>query len=253
MLKGKTVLLAEDDSTMQIFVAGMLKQELNCDNVLLFKNGQRALTALKTKYQSVPLHLILCDWDMPGATGDEILKFVKEDARLRRVPFIMTTARSDEESLRKVIKAGVDDYMIKPFSINDLVERIGRLLKKDDIKKIVIDGKADAPAVELLLNGTSDSYKGRLREVSSKKCLIRFPAFEQGVKGLFGDAKLTINIKGYKINLRVTVEKLMPDTEDSKEGEFLIASLKITEIDDANKELLKKMLAHSHNSSGGPS
>jgi len=75
--------------------------------------------------------------------------------------------------------------------------------------------------------------------------LIRFPGFEQGVKGLFGDSKLTINLKGYKTNLRVAVEKLMPDTEGSEEGEFLIAHLEFTEIDDANKELLKKMLPHS--------
>jgi DNA-binding response OmpR family regulator len=205
MLKGKTVLLAEDDSTMQMFVAGTLKQELNCDNILLFKNGKQVLTALKTKYQSVPLHLILCDWEMPGATGDEILRYVRGNAKLRRVPFIMTTSRSDEESLKKVIKMGVNDYLIKPFSVNDLERRIGRIMQKEVTKKLNTDDMKDTPSVELLLNEASVPLEGTLREVSLKTCVTRFPAFKQGLKGLSGDAKLTIKLKGYKINLKVLV------------------------------------------------
>ena len=130
MLRGKTVLLAEDDPTLRMLVARMLKRELNCDNILLFKNGQDALTALMTEYQSFPLHLIICDWEMPGATGDEILKFIKGDAKLRRVPFMMMTARSDADSLNKAIALEIDDYMVKPFSTNDLLGRIERLTLK---------------------------------------------------------------------------------------------------------------------------
>jgi DNA-binding response OmpR family regulator len=245
MLKGKTILLAEDDSTMQMFVAGTLKQELNCDNILLFKNGKQVLKALQTKYQTVPLHLILCDWEMPGATGDEILKYVKGNAKLRRVPFIMTTSRSDEESLKKVIKMGVNDYLIKPFSVNDLVGRIGRIMQKEITKKLITDDMKDTPSVELLLNGASAPSNGTLREVSLKSCVTRFPVFKQGLKGLSGNAKLTIKLKGYKINLKVLVEKVVPDTEGSEEEEFLVVSLKVTEIDDANKEMLKRMLSNS--------
>ena len=182
MLKGKTVLIAEDDSTMQMFVAGLLKQELNCDNILLFKNGKQVLKVLKTKFQSVPLHLILCDWEMPGATGDEILKFVKEDKKLRRVPFIMTTSRKDEESLKKVIKMGINDYLIKPFSVNDLVARIGRIMQKEGTKKVIIDDTKDTPSVELLLSGASVPSEGKLREVSLKNCVTRFSCFQPRVK-----------------------------------------------------------------------
>jgi DNA-binding response OmpR family regulator len=244
MLKGKTVLIAEDDSTMQMFVVGTLKQELNCDNIVTFKNGKQVLKSLKTRFQSVPLHLILCDWEMPGATGDEILKYMKGDAKLRRVPFIMTTSRSDEESLKKVIKMGVNDYLIKPFSVNDLVERIGRIMQKEDTKKLVTDDTIDTPSVELLLNSASAPYKGTLREVSLNNCVTRFPVFKQGLKGLSGNAKLTIKLKGYKINLKVLVENVAPDTAGVEEEEFLIVSLKVTEIDDANREMLKRMLSN---------
>lgn len=245
MLKGKTVLIAEDDSTMQMFVVGTLKQELNCDNIVTFKNGKQVLKSLKTRFQSVPLHLILCDWEMPGATGDEILKYMKGDAKLRRVPFIMTTSRSDEESLKKVIKMGVSDYLIKPFSVNDLAERIGRIMQKEDTKKLVMDDTKDTPSVELLLNGVSVPSVGTLREVSLKNCVTRFPVFKQGLKGLSGNAKLTIMLKGYKINLKVLIEKVVPDSNSPEEEEFLIVSLKVTEIDDANKEMLKRILSNS--------
>ena len=247
MLKGKTVLIAEDDSTMQMFVVGTLKQELNCENIVTFKNGKQVLKILKTKFQSVPLHLILCDWEMPGATGDEILKYVKENAKLRRVPFIMTTSRSDEESLKKVIKMGVTDYLIKPFSVNDLSERIGRIMQKEVTKKLVSDDMKDTPSVELLLNGASAPSEGTLREVSLKKCVTRFPVFKQGLKGLSGNAKLTIKLKGYKINLKVQIENVAPDSKslETEKEEFLIVNLNVTEIDDANREMLKRMLSNS--------
>jgi CheY-like chemotaxis protein len=245
MLKGKTVLIAEDDSTMQMFVVGTLKQELNCDNILTFKNGKQVLKTLKTRFQSVPLHLILCDWEMPGATGDEILSYMKGDAKLRQVPFIMTTSRSDEGSLKKVIKMGVSDYLIKPFSVNDLVERIGRIIQKEVTTKLITDDTKDTPGVELLLNGASAPSEGTLREVSLKNCVTRFPVFKQGLKGLSGNAKLTIKLKGYKINLKVLVEKVEPDSEATEKEEYLIVSLKVTEIDDANKEMLKRMLSNS--------
>jgi CheY-like chemotaxis protein len=245
MLKGKTVLLAEDDSTMQMFVAGMLKQELNCENLVLFKNGNQVLKSLKTRFQSHSLHLILCDWEMPGANGDEILKYIKGDAKLRLVPFIMTTSRSDEDSLKKAIKIGVTDYLIKPFSVNDLVERIGRIMQKEDKKKLITDDTKDTPSVELLLNGASVPSEGTLREVSLKNCVARFPVFKQGLKGLSGNAKLTIKVKGCKINLKVLIEKVVPESNNPEKEEFLIVSLKVTEIDDANREMLKKMLSNS--------
>ena len=86
MLKNKTVLIAEDDSTMQMFVAGILRQELNCSNVITCTNGIQALTALKNPEQRAAIDLILCDWEMPGKNGDEILGFVRKDKEIRHPP-----------------------------------------------------------------------------------------------------------------------------------------------------------------------
>ena len=69
MLKGKTVLIAEDDSTMQMFVVGILRQELNCRSLITCNNGIQAQTALKNPEKKSTIDLIPCDWVMPGANG----------------------------------------------------------------------------------------------------------------------------------------------------------------------------------------
>ena len=128
MLKGKTVLIAEDDSTMQMFVGGILRQELNCRNVITCTNGLQALTVLKNPEQKSVIDLILCDWEMPGAKGDEILSFVRKDKEIRHLPFIMTTSRSEKEDLIKVAKLGINNYLVKPFSATDLIDRIKKVM-----------------------------------------------------------------------------------------------------------------------------
>ena len=87
MLKGKTVLVAEDDSTMQMFVGGILRQELNCRNVITCKNGLHALTALKNPEQKAAIDLILCDWEMPGANGDAGITFLNF-LRVQSIPHL---------------------------------------------------------------------------------------------------------------------------------------------------------------------
>ena len=76
------------------------------------KGGKTALTKLKNeKYE-----LILCDWNMPEMPGIELLNAVRSDDELKSIPFVMVTAEAKKENIVEAVKAGVSNYVVKPFT-----------------------------------------------------------------------------------------------------------------------------------------
>ena len=74
--------------------------------------------------------LILLDWMLPNVTGIDLCREMRKTYELRNVPIIMLTARGDEADKVKGLSFGADDYMTKPFSVPELIARIGALLRR---------------------------------------------------------------------------------------------------------------------------
>ncbi|WP_145008431.1 response regulator [Pseudomonas oryzihabitans] len=89
-------------------------------------DGRRAQTMLgKQRFD-----LILCDWEMPGMTGLELLSWFRAQPAHQGVPFIMVTSRGDKENVVQAIQAGVSDYMGKPFSNEQLAAKVKKALQR---------------------------------------------------------------------------------------------------------------------------
>lgn len=89
-------------------------------------DGRRAQTMLgKQRFD-----LILCDWEMPGMTGLELLSWFRAQPDHQGVPFIMVTSRGDKENVVQAIQAGVSDYMGKPFSNEQLAAKVKKALQR---------------------------------------------------------------------------------------------------------------------------
>ncbi len=80
--------------------------------------------------ENTPPDLVLLDWMLPGLSGAEFAKQLKNDPQTRSVPIILLTARSDESDKVKLLELGADDYITKPFSTRELVARIGAVLRR---------------------------------------------------------------------------------------------------------------------------
>lgn len=85
-------------------------------------DGLEALDILEQS--SVDISLILLDWNMPGMDGFEFLQKVKEMATIKHIPVMMVTTESETENIIKAIQAGAINYMVKPFSIEELTKKI---------------------------------------------------------------------------------------------------------------------------------
>ena len=113
------VLVVDDYRTMIRIIRNLLKQ-LGFSDVDDAADGTEALVKMKQKKYS----LVISDWNMEPMTGYELLKEVRTDDGLARTPFIMVTAESKTENVIAAKKAGVNNYIVKPFNAATLKSKI---------------------------------------------------------------------------------------------------------------------------------
>lgn len=121
--KSMNVLVVDDYKTMIRIVRGLLEQ-------LGFRNIDDAtdgVTALQ-KIQQNDYGLILSDWNMAPMTGYDLLKAVRADPRTRKTPFVMVTAEAKTENVVAARQAGVNNYIIKPFTLAVLKQKLTTVL-----------------------------------------------------------------------------------------------------------------------------
>ena len=114
-----SILIVDDYKTMLRIIRNLLRQ-LNFTNVEEAMDGTEALHMLGQK----DIQLIISDWNMEPMTGYELLKQVRSDSSLSKTPFIMVTAESKTENVIAAKKAGVNNYIVKPFNAPTLKSKI---------------------------------------------------------------------------------------------------------------------------------
>ena len=117
------VLVVDDFATMRRIVKGVLKQ-LGFNKIVEAEDGSAALEELKKD----SIGLIVSDWNMPKMTGLDLLKAVKKDDSLKKIPFIMVTAEGQRENVIEAVKAGVSNYVVKPFTPEIFGEKLEKVL-----------------------------------------------------------------------------------------------------------------------------
>lgn len=122
------VLIVDDMASVRSYTKYGLEKSHPHLEIVEACNGKDAQAMLEnTRYD-----LILCDWEMPSMNGDELLEWVRKHSAMKDVPFIMITAKSEKENVLKAISLGVNGYIVKPFTIEALLQKIGAVDRKFD-------------------------------------------------------------------------------------------------------------------------
>jgi two-component system chemotaxis response regulator CheY len=121
--KTMNVLVVDDYRTMIRIVRGLLNQ-LGFHNVDDAADGDTAFQMIKSKSYG----LVLSDWNMQPTTGLELLQRVRADAEVKSVPFVMVTAEAKTENVVAARQAGVNNYVIKPFTLAVLKQKLSSVL-----------------------------------------------------------------------------------------------------------------------------
>jgi two-component system, chemotaxis family, chemotaxis protein CheY len=119
------ILVVDDFSTMRRIVKNLLA-DLGYTNVAEADDGKTAWPML----QQGDFEFVVTDWNMPGMTGIDLLKHIRADARLASLPVLMVTAEAQREQIVEAAQAGVNGYIIKPFTAATLKEKLDKIFQR---------------------------------------------------------------------------------------------------------------------------
>jgi len=123
--KDMKILIVDDFSTMRRIIKNLLR-DLGFNNTQEADDGNSALPVL----QSGNFDFLITDWNMPGMTGIDLLKAVRADAKLAGLPVLMVTAEAKKDQIVEAAQAGVNGYIVKPFTAVTLKEKIDKIFER---------------------------------------------------------------------------------------------------------------------------
>lgn len=121
------ILVVDDFSTMRRIVRNLLV-ELGFSNALIQEadDGANALEMLK----KFPFDMVVTDWNMPNMTGIDLLRAIRAEAELKAMPVLMVTAENNRDQIIAAAQAGVNGYIVKPFTAVTLKEKLDKIFER---------------------------------------------------------------------------------------------------------------------------
>jgi two-component system, chemotaxis family, chemotaxis protein CheY len=123
--KNMGILVVDDFPTMRRILRSLLK-ELGFNNIEEARDGENALAKLR----GGDFEFVLSDWNMPNMDGLELLKQIRADEALKPLPVLMVTAEARKENIIAAARAGANGYVVKPFTVVTLEEKINKIFEK---------------------------------------------------------------------------------------------------------------------------
>ncbi len=183
------ILVVDDATFIRDMVKKQLREKIAGVKVVDAVDGNRAVAQLKSQ----AVDLILSDWEMPGMSGEELLRWVRGQEQHSQTPFVMVTSRGDRGHVVKAVEAGVSDFISKPFTPDELIKKVFKQLKKigkapaaASSVDILTGAKPAAPATRQAAASSADILTGgrpatkapaaQKQNGGKAKAELRFPA-----------------------------------------------------------------------------
>ena len=125
MNKTMRILIVDDFSTMRRIVKNLLA-DLGFTNTAEAEDGGAAIAMLRQG----GFDFVVTDWNMPGVNGIELLRMIRADEKLKTLPVLMVTAEAKREQIIEAAQAGVNGYIIKPFTAATLQEKLNKIFER---------------------------------------------------------------------------------------------------------------------------
>lgn len=125
MDKNMKILIVDDFSTMRRIIKNLLR-DLGFANTHEADDGVTALPMLRNG----DFDFLVTDWNMPGMNGIDLLREIRKDAKLVSLPILMVTAEAKRDQIIEAAQAGVNGYVVKPFTAQVLKEKIEKIFER---------------------------------------------------------------------------------------------------------------------------
>jgi DNA-binding response OmpR family regulator len=191
---GLKVLVADDASFVRDTIKRGLRQIIPDLELFEAVNGKKAISTLKSNKVDV----VLSDWEMPEMNGDEVLRWLREQAHYEKTPFIMITSRGDRENVVQAVQNGVSDYMTKPFSPEELHRKVNKQLKRIGYtppKRTSAAADATMSSLQALTSGKTETLESQSSSTANKPNPKKAAAAKTKTKQRF-DCRVQLRFSG---------------------------------------------------------
>ena len=120
------ILVVDDAAFIRDLVKKAVKETYPGCELFEAIDGRKAISVMNSQ----DIAVVLCDWEMPEVSGIEVLQWMRADERYKQVPFMMITSRGDRDHVVKAVEAGVSDYIGKPFTRDNFVAKLSKMVFK---------------------------------------------------------------------------------------------------------------------------
>ena len=161
------ILVVDDASFTRDLIKRTVRKRFPACTVEEAVNGRKAQQIL----EKITFDMVLCDWEMPEMTGVELLQWCREQPQYKKepLPFVMITSRGDKSHVVEAVKSGVTDYLGKPFSPDQLIQKVVSAAKKHGIEKKLGSAPSPAAASGSVGGDTLSLLTSGAKKVSSQK------------------------------------------------------------------------------------
>lgn len=191
----ETILVVEDDENIQQLVGYNLAKA--GFHVVYADNGEQALTVIKREKPE----LIILDLMLPGLNGLEVCKLVRKDPKIKNLPIVMLTAKSEENDITAGLDLGADDYITKPFSPKILISRVKAALRRKE--GLSEEGEGNKKNGPLTIHGITidpNRYEVRVGEETIALTVTEFSILELLARRpgwVFNRQQIIDGVRGY--------------------------------------------------------
>jgi two-component system chemotaxis response regulator CheY len=238
MLEKATVVVVDPSKTVRRIVAHILRSDMGCQNVVELETAEEAWDLISRK--KVFADWIISSWELSGMSGFELLQKLRQSPEGGSLPFIMMTSHDDRDSLVRAHAAGVTDYLLKPFTHQELSTDIERIVSLRYRRRTPRYKAKDANLVKMAF-GVRQAYEGSLVDISETDVLVRTPLFNTGIVCVYDEASMTISSYDEDFTLRGQLFRMERTPTDS-DKKYMYAAFTIVNIDGREKAKMDRFI-----------
>jgi len=234
MFENLVAMVVEKSPAIEKIITSILLDQLGFHQVISAGGTEDAIRLVKTGAKP---DIVISSWDFGGTTAEALLVELKAMREGKPTPFILMTKDVSEAFLVKAYKAGVTEYIAKPFRPEEFTNVIHKATKNSDRRKTVRYKLREAFKTVMKFGKTA-AYTGTLIDLSTGGALVKTSQFLQNPVNIFDSASMTIYAGPKAIELKAELRRMEPDAGSLPDKTVIRAAFMFTSVDAANMQKL---------------
>lgn len=247
-MKDANILIVIDNVLERKNIMRELEKKLQMKHFSQTHSAKNALNAVRDQKN---LHLVIVDYELPDVTGIELVKKCKTLPGGNSASYLLLSSKQDKSTLLEAASAGVNEFIVKPYSAEMLIQKVSKIFKSDANRRAYERvALFAAVTVKLAFEGKEKAYKGKLLDLSLGGCLVAVPVFGPDSGTIYSPVNLTINTEGEKFNVTGELVRTEKYSEDHiKPGTWMRVAMEFSSMEASMIDKISKLMALSNSPS----